>query len=51
MFDFVIKYKEGKKNPANRLSCRLDLQDNNKVKEARQAPLASFLERFKRRDL
>ena len=25
VFDFKIEYREGKKNPADRLSCRLDL--------------------------
>ena len=51
VFDFVIEYREGKKNPADGLSRRPDLRDSGEVEEARRAPLASFLERFERRDL
>jgi hypothetical protein len=46
VFDFKIDYREGKKNPVDRLSCRLDLQDSSEVIEARNAPLTSFLRRF-----
>ena len=46
VFDFKIKYYKGKKNLANRLSCRLDYLDSNKVAAALKALLASFLNRF-----
>jgi hypothetical protein len=46
VFDFKIDYREGKKNPVDRLSYRLDLQDSSKVIEARNALLTSFLRRF-----
>ena len=46
MFDFKIKYREGKKNPVDGLSCRLDLQVSGEALEARKALLVSFLRRF-----
>ena len=46
MFNFKIKYKEGKKNLVDRLSYRLDLQVSSKALEARKALLISFLRRF-----
>jgi hypothetical protein len=46
VFDFKIKYREGKKNPTDRLSCRPDLQVSSEVLEARKALLVSFLGRF-----
>jgi hypothetical protein len=46
VFDFKIEYREGKKNPIDRLSYRPDLQDSSEVIEARNAPLMSFLRRF-----
>ena len=46
VFDFVIKYQEGKKNLADRLSRRPDLRNSSEVKEARRVPLTGFLERF-----
>jgi hypothetical protein len=46
VFNFKIKYREGKKNPIDRLSYRLDLQVSSKVLEARKALLISFLRRF-----
>ena len=46
MFDFKIKYREGKKNLTDRLSCRLDLQVSSEALEARKALLISFLRRF-----
>ena len=46
VFDFVIEYREGKKNPADGLSRRPDLRDSSEVEEARRVPLTGFLERF-----
>jgi hypothetical protein len=46
VFDFKIKYREGKKNPMDGLSCRLDLQVSGEALEARKALLVSFLGRF-----
>ena len=46
VFDFKIKYREGKKNPVDRLSYRLDLQVSGEALEARKALLVSFLGRF-----
>ena len=46
MFNFKIKYREGKKNPIDKLSYRLDLQVSSKALEARKALLVSFLRRF-----
>ena len=46
VFDFKIEYREGKKNPADRLSRRPDLRVSGEALEARKAPLASFLGRF-----
>lgn len=45
-FDFIIKYREGKKNPADGLSRRPDHWDRNEVAEAKSAPLANFLNHF-----
>lgn len=45
-FRFVIKYREGKKNPADGLSRRPDYCDPTGQKLARQEPLDAFLLRF-----
>ena len=46
MFDFKIEYRESKKNPVDRLSCRPDLRVSGEALEARKALLVSFLGRF-----
>ena len=46
MFNFKIKYREGKKNSVDRLSYRPDLQVSSEALEARKALLVSFLRRF-----
>ena len=46
MFDFHIEYREGKKNPADRLSYQLDYFDSSKAVVAKQVLLTSFLDRF-----
>ena len=46
MFDFYIEYREGKKNPTDGLSYWLDYFDSSEAVVAKQALLASFLDRF-----
>ncbi len=46
VFDFTILYREGKKNPADGLSRRPDLESRGDIDEARRAPLGEFLSRF-----
>ena len=45
-YDFVIRYRAGTRNPADGLSRRPDLQDDEEVRSGRQGMLPDFLKRF-----